>query len=195
MPTDILKTLLTRETLGSFISVCIACFLYFPTQADLFSDYYFILPSFIIFVVIVCISSISSLQKLLLRRSLASAEIQLRKIDNNYNFYKLPKEGKEEIDKIDEYVNKRATSLLALLFTSIFLVSIIFLHYLKLVSPPLLTIGNLSIPPEYVILLIGLADGILAVEDMKEIEQYMFKNMEQVYYTYRGTQDDKRAYI
>ena len=120
---------------------------------------------------------------------------EVRKIDNNYNFYKLPKEGKEEIDKIDEYVNKRATSLLALLFTSIFLVSIIFLHYLKLVSPPLLTIGNLSIPPEYVILLIGLADGILAVEDMKEIEQYMFKNMEQVYYTYRGTQDDKRAYI
>lgn len=190
------EQLVTKENALIYLNIIIAYLVYF-TGSKNFLNYLSVPILTMTVIIVVIIEKISSIQpfiNFLFKRRLAQLEIDLRNLNGKSDYYKLKREYKDEIDKIDKYFLKYVISFNGLLLVSLIQISLILFQFLGFLHHRMLfQLGTINIYSEYIVLAVLILNFSLIYVNDKELKQYMLDFLN-IYETY-GVKDGKKRTI
>jgi len=179
-----LENLITKENGWLYVNLIVIYLVLFNLPTSFNDSSLFVVFTFGLFISILKVSSLETLHNFLFKRLLAGLEVELRKINPDYDFYNLKKEAQEEVDKIDKYFHSHAMSFSSLLLASVMQLISLLLQVIGVMPFKSLTIQTLAIYSHYITAIIILINILVIYDDFRQIKDYMFVNCKRVYEKY-----------
>lgn len=179
-----LGNIVSKEDGWIYINSIVLFLVFFPLPENLTKSSLFLLVTLSIFILVHKLSAIERLHKHIFITQLIDSEVKKRQAAPDSDYDDLPAEGREEVDKIDEYFHSHAKTFSALLILTLTHGVLILLLVVGIIEGSTLDLQGYNLDTIYFLISISVINSVLMYEDYQEIRRYLFVDLKEVYDKY-----------